>query len=685
MNLKKFELELNRDNKTKIEFEINDWAERANISLLSKCLDSVVLTTIVIGKQKEDIDFIPLTVDYDEKYYAAGKIYGSRFIRREGKPSETAILNARLIDRSLRPALKDFNYEIQIVNTILSLDPDFDPDILAVFGSSIAFDLLGYQWLGPIIPVKISKINGKLVLYPRESERNFSDYTIFVSGIENKINMIEFEGQEIPEKEIIDSCKIAIDKINSLKNYLKQTLSQFKNSIQSIELEKVDYLSYGQKFLEKYNLDIEEILFSQQENSRLDEIFLILEEEKEKIENFNYVYRGVIEQIKKTFQTKVLKDKIRPDGRKLDEIRKLELGINILPRVHGSALFKRGLTHILSTITLGSLSEELWIREIEFEGIKRFMHHYNFPPFSIGEIGPIRAPSRREIGHGNLVEKSLKNLIPNELVFPYTIRAVSEVLSSNGSTSMGSVCATTLALLDAGVPIKNKCAGISIGIVYQDDDNYELLTDIQGPEDFWGGMDFKVAGTDQGVTAIQLDVKIDGLNIDIISQTLDRAKKARLFILEKMNELIDKPRKELKETVPRSTIIQIDPNKIGLLIGPGGRVINEIIALTNAKIDIKPDGVVYLTAPTQSAIEKTISLVKLAINEINEGEIVEGKIIKILDFGYILDLGLNKTALLHISEIPQNQINNLNLNQSLLVKIKQINDQGRIYVSLKNE
>lgn len=676
----KLKLDLNKNNKTSIEIEVNDWAERANISLLTRCLDSLVLTTIVIGEKKEPIDFVRLTVDYDEKYYAAGKIYGSRFIRREGKPSETAILNARLIDRGLRPALKYFPYEIHIVNTILSLDPEFDPDILAFFGSSIGFDLLGYEWLGPVIPVKISKINGKIILYPKESERIFSDYTIFVSGIKNKINMIEFEGQEISENEILESCQLAIHKINELRN---QILEKIKKS-QTIKIDLIDYLPYGEEFLKKYNLDIEKIIFTNKERENLNELFEFLEEKKDEIENFNYVYQGVIEKIKKIFQTKVLKDKIRPDGRGLDDIRKIELEIGILPRAHGSAIFKRGLTHILSTVTLGSLSEELWIREIEFEGNKLFMHHYNFPPFSTGEIGSVKAPSRREIGHGNLVEKALKNLIPNESIFPYTIRLVSDVLSSNGSTSMGSVCASTLALLDAGVPLKNKCAGISIGIIYQDDNNYELLTDIQGPEDFWGGMDFKIAGTDKGITAIQLDVKIDGLNLEIISKTLEKAKNARLFILEKMNNLISKPRSELKENVPRSAIIQIDPNKIGLLIGPGGRTINEIISLTNSKIDIKPDGTIYLTARDRKSIEKTINLIKLAVNDLSEGEIFEGKIIKILNFGLIIDLGLNRTALLHISEIPENQLSKFNIDQNLLVQIKQITDQGKIYLSLKN-
>ncbi|GIW66119.1 MAG: polyribonucleotide nucleotidyltransferase [Candidatus Parcubacteria bacterium] len=686
--MKKFSLNLDKSRKIILDFEINDWAQRANISLLTKCFDSVVLTTIVIGEKKEIIDFVPLTIDYDEKYYAAGKIYGSRFLRREGKPSETAILNARLIDRGLRPAIKSFPYEIQIVNTVLSLDQEFDPDILAFFGSSVGFHLLGYKWLGPVIPIKISKFENKFIFYPKESEKNFSDFNIFISGMKGKINMIEFEGLEIPEDEVINSCKLALDKITEIEKELNIFLTDIKlknnNLVDIGDLPKF-YLSYGESFLQQNKIDIEGLIFNNQEKTNIDEVFKILEEKKDNLENYNYIYYGILEKIKNVFQTKILKNKIRPDGRKLDEIRKIDFSIDVLPRAHGSAIFKRGLTHVLSTVTLGSLSDDLLIKEIEFEGSKRFLHHYNFPPYSTGEIGPLRSPSRREIGHGNLVEKSLKNLIPQENIFPYTIRIVSDVLSSNGSTSMGSVCSSTLALLSAGVPIKNKCAGISIGIVYQDDNNFELLTDIQGPEDFWGGMDFKVAGTDKGITAIQLDVKIEGLNLDIIEKTLRQALKARLFIIDKFNEVIKEPKKELKENVPRNSIFKINADNIGLLIGPGGRTINEIIALTNAKIDIKQDGLIYLTAENQQLLDRTINLIKLATNEINVGDILEGQIIKILDFGFIIDLGLNKTALLHISDVPKNNFENFTLDKVVRVRVKKINEQGRIYVNLANE
>jgi polyribonucleotide nucleotidyltransferase len=685
---KAYKLLLNPENGFEIEIEINDWAQRANVSLLSKCKGTVVLTTVVLGDKKEGIDFTPLTVDYEERYYAAGKIYGSRFIRREGRPSETAILNARLIDRSIRPALKNFPYEIQIINTIFSLNPDFDPDILAFLGSSLGVGLLGFEWKGPVGAVKICKKNGNFVLYPTEFERASSDFTIFLGGVKDKINMIELEGKEIKEEDIVEACEIGIKEINKVINFLENIIKENVNKFESIAVDNQSFIKYGEEFLRKHNIDIEKALFNFQERPELKQVFDILNEEKEFIDNFNLVYKGILFKIEDVFKKKILENKVRPDGRKLDEIRKIEIEVDVLPRAHGSALFKRGLTHILSGVTLASLGEELWVREIEFEGFKRFMHHYNFPPYSVGEIGSSRAPSRREIGHGNLVEKALKNLIPSEEEFPYTIRVVSDVLSSNGSTSMGSVCASSLALFDAGVPIKKHTAGISIGIAYQDEENYELLTDIQGPEDFFGGMDFKVAGTRDGITAIQLDVKIDGLTTKIIEESLKRAREAINKILDMMYEKISEPRKILKEGVPYVSLLKIDPSKIGLLIGPGGKNIHEIIALTNAKIDIKPDGVIYISAENEEMLRETEKLIKSYTNSYEVGEMVEGEVIKILPFGAILNLGGNRTALLHISEISDKRIDNIEkeikLGEKLKVRIKNISEDGKIYVSLKD-
>ncbi len=667
-----------------IEFEINDWAQKANVSLITRCRDTVVLTTAVVGERKENPEMVNLTIDYEEKFYAAGKIYGSRFIRREGRPSETAILNARLIDRSIRPAIKNFPFEIQITNTVLSLDPEIDPDALAFLGSSLAFGLLGYEWSGPVGIVKISKINDEFVLFPYESEKPFMEFNMTIGGTKNLINMIELDGKEAKEEDIIKACEISLEELNRINSFLESIIKD--NVKELIKFEEENFLLEGEEFLQKYNLDIEELLFSKKEGNNLDVIFEFINDLEE--ERRNKVLKGVFEIIRKVFVNKIINEKIRPDGRKLDEIRPISLEINLLPRVHGSALFKRGLTHTLSTVTLAPLGEELWIREIEFEGFKRFMHHYNFPPYSVGEIGHFKGPSRREIGHGNLVEKSLRNLIPPEEEFPYTIRIVSDVLSSNGSTSMASVCSSSLALFDAGVPIKKHVAGISIGLAFKDYENYELLTDIQGPEDFWGGMDFKIAGTDKGITAIQLDVKIDGLNLEIIQETLERAKKARNYILEEMKKTIEKPRSYLKEWVPKVGITKIDKEKIGLLIGPGGKNINEIIGLTNSKIDIRPDGSIIISTDTEENLKTAIKLIKATTNTYEEGELVEGTVIKILPFGAILDLGMERTGLLHISEIDNRRIEDINkelkLGQNLLVKIKKISEDGKIYLSLKD-
>jgi polyribonucleotide nucleotidyltransferase len=430
------------------------------------------------------------------------------------------------------------------------------------------------------------------------------------------------------------------------------------------------------------------LLFSQEEGDKnWTSVFSLLNQE-DFGEEAPYFLNILNKKFKEIFQKTVLEEKKRPDGRKLDEIRPISMEIDVLPKVHGSALFKRGLTHILSTVTLAGPGEELVLREIEYEGTKHFMHQYNFPPYSTGEIGSSKGPSRREIGHGELAEKALRNLVPSQEVFPYTIRVVSEVLSSNGSTSMGSVCSSSLALMSAGVPLEKHVAGISIGMAYDSDDNYELLTDIQGPEDFFGAMDFKVAGTRDGVTAIQLDVKIEGLNLEQIKNSLEKAKIARNEILNKMEEVIKEPRKAVSPFAPKVEAIKIDPLKIGLVIGTGGKTINEIIATTNTKIDIHPDGLIYISGENYENVELAKNWIKIISDSLKVGEIVSGKVIKILPFGAILELVPQKTALLHISEIADRKIENIEdevkLGEKLNVLVKQISEDGRIYVSLKD-
>jgi polyribonucleotide nucleotidyltransferase len=659
-----------------IEFEVNDWAERSMISLLTKSKETVVMTVVNLGQELPQSDFLPLTVDYEEKFYAAGKIFGSRFIRRESRPTLTSILNARLIDRSLRPAFpSNFRYQTHIVNTVLSYNPESDPALLALLGSSFALEYLKIPWQGPIAGFKIESLKNSTV-------------ELFVSGTKNKINMIEFEGKEVKEEEILSGIEKAHQEIKKIINFIEENT---KNKEKKIELKEENYQKAEkilEEFLEKNKIDLKNLLFSQEEGDKnWTSIFSLLSQE-DFGEEAPYILNVLNKKFKEIFQKTVLEEKKRPDGRKLDEIRQLFMEIDVLPRVHGSALFKRGLTHILSTVTLAGPGEELVLREIEYEGTKHFMHQYNFPPYSTGEIGSSRGPSRREIGHGELAEKALRNLVPSQEAFPYTIRVVSEVLSSNGSTSMGSVCASSLALMSAGVPLEKHVAGISIGMAYRSDNNYELLTDIQGPEDFFGAMDFKVAGTKEGITAIQLDVKIEGLSFEQIKNSLEKAKIARNEILNKMEEIIKEPRKFVSPLAPKVEVIKIDPLKIGLVIGTGGKTINEIIATTNTKIDIHPDGLIYISGENYENVELAKNWIKIISDSLKVGEMVSGKVIKILPFGAILELVPQKTALLHISEIADKKIENIEdevkVGEKLNVLVKQISEDGRIYVSLKD-
>ena len=670
-----------------IEFELNNWAERSLVSSLVKFNDTVILTTVNLGPEIPELDFLPLTIDYEEKFYAVGKIYGSRFVRREGRPSVSSILNARMIDRAIRPLFPFiFRKQIHIVHNLLSYDATIDPGTISLLNTSFSLHLLGLSWIGPVGAVYICD-DGERFFINKEVE-NWK-MKMIVSGTLQKINMIELEGKEVEEKRILQAIDLAQKEIEEIVKFIKN-IPQIGSEEIKIEEElfkKGEELLF--EFLNKNEIDLEKKLFSQQEGDRpWLSVYELVNNETYFGELKPYVINALNRTYKKIFQEKILKEEIRPDGRKLDDIRKLYGKVDVLPRLHGSALFMRGLTHILSTVTLASPGEELWLREVEFEGIKRFIHHYNFPPFSTGEIGSKKSISRREIGHGELAEKALRNLIPSQEEFPYTIRVVSEVLSSNGSTSMGSVCASSMALMSAGVPFKKHVAGISIGMVYQDDENYKLLTDIQGPEDFFGAMDFKIAGTENGVTAIQLDVKIEGLNLKQIEETLLKAKKAREYLLEFMKGIILEPRKSLSPYAPKIEVIKVDPLKIGLIIGTGGRTINEIITSTNVKIDIQPDGLVYIIGENSANINLAKNWIKSIADGFDEGELVKGKVIKIVPFGAILELAPNRTALLHISEIANKKIENIEneikIGDELLVMIKNISADGKIYVSLKD-
>jgi len=691
-----FEKEINGK---KLAFTINNLAEQANASVFAQLGETVVLATVTMSNQEiQGQDFFPLTVEFLERYYAAGKILGSRFIRREGRPSEESILTARLIDRAIRPLFPDhLRREVQVIVTCLSWDEENDPDLPGLLATSLALSISDIPWNGPIGGIRIAKKDNKFIVAPSYQEREESELDIIVTGVEeNKeilINMIETEALEENETEIlkaIQRAEIIIKELIEFQKEITQKCGRKKEVIpepeKQKEIRKVIEEKFGKKL--KENLIAKPSIENKKKNRQLEEEILDFVKDNFGEEKIGYA-RTVIKDILKEALTKlVLEKKIRPDGRKLDEIRPIEADVGLLPRTHGSGLFIRGATKALSIVTLGSPSDQRLIEGMEFRGKKRFMHHYNFPPYCSGEIKPLRGPGRREIGHGMLGEKALRPLIPDFEKFPYTIRVVTEILSSNGSTSMASVSSSSLALMDAGVPIKRPAAGIAIGIV-QKDEKYKLLTDIQGPEDHFGGMDFKVAGTEKGVTAIQLDVKIKGVRLKVIEEVLQRAKKARLEILEKTNQVLNKPREKLSPFAPKILSLKIDPEKVGQVIGPGGKTINSIIEKYEVSIDIEPEGHIYITSPSEEANKKAAEWIKNLTRELKVGEVFQGKVTKILDFGAIVELFPERDGLLHISKISNKRIRRvedvLKVGDIIPVKIIELDDLGRPRLALVKE
>ncbi|MGB9847941.1 MAG: polyribonucleotide nucleotidyltransferase [Minisyncoccia bacterium] len=679
----------------KLTAKFTPLAQQANGSVLMQYGETVVLVTATMGKtDRLETDFFPLVVDYEERFYAAGKILGSRFVRREGKPSENAILNARLIDRSIRPLFnQNMRREVQVVATVLAIDGENDPDIPALIGTSLALSTSDIPWDGPISAVRVGLVNGKFIINPSFQERETSDLDFFLSSADGVITMIEVGANEISEEKMNEAVELALKETEKIQDFQKKIIKEMAKPKAEIVLKKIDP-EIEKKTKEFLKDRLEEAIYTTDKISRVSK----LQQLKKDLED-NFRNEGMDEnQIKEAFvileneidilvHKNILEKEKRPDGRKLDEIRPIYCAVGILPRVHGSGLFIRGTTQALSTVTLAAPSHGLTIETIEESDTKRFIHHYNFPPYSVGEVSSMRGPGRREIGHGALAEKSLLPIIPKKEDFPYTIRIVSEILSSNGSSSMASVCGSSLALMDAGVPIKTPAAGIAMGLVMENENNYKILTDIQGPEDHYGDMDFKVARTKNGITGIQLDVKIKGITVKIFKETLEQAKKACLEILKKMSEVLEKPRPNLSPLAPKIFTIQINPEKIRDVIGSGGKTINDIIKKTGVEIDIEEDGTIFVTAPTEEAGKEALGIIKNITYEFKEGEIVTGKVVKILDFGAIVDLGFGKEGLLHISEIANRRIekveNEVKVGQVLTLKIIKIEENGRIALSLK--
>jgi polyribonucleotide nucleotidyltransferase len=680
----------------KINLEISNLAEQTNGSVMVRMGDSVVMANCVMSRNvREGIDFFPLVVDYEEKFYAAGKMMGSRFIKRENRPSDNAILSGRLVDRAIRPLFNPLmRNEIQVVSTVLSIDDENDPDILSLIAASAALAISDIPWNGPLGVVRVGRVNGKFLLNPTYKEREDSDLDLIIAGVENKINMIESGSKEVPEDILVEAFKFAQESINEIIGFQKEVVKEVGKKKVEIALEPKDpkLISQIKEFLGKkiYDAVFEKDKLKRQANiddlkKSLGEYLTSLGVEESDKMFAEYIYE---EEVDKLVHEEIIKNNHRPDGRKVDELRNIESYVNVLPRTHGSGIFMRGETHVLTVLTLGSPGDEQTIDTMEAFTTKRFMHHYNFPRYSVGETGSSRGPGRREIGHGALAERALSYVIPSKEEFPYTIRLVSEVMSSNGSSSMASTCGSTLALMDGGVPIKSPVAGIAMGLMLLGDD-YKILTDIQGPEDHYGDMDFKVAGTKDGVTALQMDVKVEGVTIQMLEEGLLQAKKARLQILDVMGKAIKSPRENLSPFAPRIFVLKINPEKIGDVIGPGGKMINKIIKETGAKIDIEQTGEVFISAVNEESAQKAIKWVNDLTREVKPGESFQGKVTRLMNFGAFVEILPGQEGMVHISEMSTGRVDKVEdvvkLGQEVNVRVKEIDSQGRINLTMLSE
>jgi len=689
----------------KLIVKTGELAGQANGSCLVQYGETTVLATATMSKEeKEGIDFFPLTVEYEEKFYAAGKIKGSRFVKRETRPTDEAILAARAIDRSIRPLFNQkMRQEVQVILTVLSIDQKNDPEIVGLYAASIALAISDIPWEGPIAAVRVGKIGNEYVLNSTVEARKKSILDLLVSGWKDHILMIEAGANEVDEKTMFEAIKFANKHVSKLVNFfrdIQKEVGKQKNNLiienlkkSEEEYEKIvkDFITANsQKYLFTKPLKTKADRVGAAENIKkdLDEVLKEKGIGKEKREK---AVKMIDELIHREVSRGILDKNLRIDGRKLDEIRPINCFAGVLPRVHGSAIFQRGETQVLSVVTLAGPSMEQYLDTMERTGKKRFMHHYNFPPYCSGEVRPIKSVSRRSIGHGALVERGLQPVIPDKNSFPYTIRVVSEVMSSNGSTSMASACASCLALMDAGVKIKKPVAGIAIGLASIEEDReikkYKIFTDLQDLEDGPGGMDFKVIGTKDGITAIQMDTKTYGLNFDIISETLEAARKARLKILEKITQCLPEPRTHLSPYAPRIASFRINPEKIRDVIGPGGRVINDIIAKTGVTIDIEQDGLVVITADNDSALKKASDWVKNLAREIKIGEVFQGKVTRILNFGAFVEILPGHEGLVHISEMSSKRISHptdvVDVGDIVPVKVISIDNEGRINLSIR--
>lgn len=679
-----------------LSLEVSRLAEQANAAVLGSYGDSTVLATVVMGKKDKETSWFPLTVDYEERFYAVGKILGSRFVRREGKSSEEAVLSGRVIDRTIRPLFDQrMRRDVQVVVTILSYDEDDDLDFLALTSASTALAISDIPWAGPVAGIKIVRKNGELIINPKNSQLTEGvEYQLFAAGPTGRINMIEAEGMEASEADALAGFELAQKEIDALIKFQNDIVAKIGKQKQAVPLAELD-ATLREKVSAFLAGKLEAAIYAptkMEHEASLAALSagLATHLREEGVDEKLIKAAGDImeEMINEIVHKNAIESGKRPDGRSVTEVRELHAQVGLLKRTHGSALFIRGNTQSLSVATIGTPGQEQTLETMSFSGKKRFMLHYNFPQYSVGETGPFRGAGRREIGHGALAEKAIKNMVPGKEQFPYAIRVVSEITSSNGSSSMATVCACTLALMDAGVPIKKPVAGIAMGLMTDEKDNYKVLTDLQGAEDHYGDMDFKVAGTKDGITAIQLDVKIKGLTMPMIKQTLEQARAARLQILEVLTGALPEPRKEISPLAPLIMSIKIDPSQIGMVIGSGGKTINGIIEKTGClAIDIDDDGLVYVSgkdrATTMAAYNEVVAIVK----EYQVGEFVEGPIVKILEFGAIVQLDANHDGMIHISELKDGFVKKVDevvkVGDQVRAKVIKVDPSGKIGLSLK--
>ena len=685
-----------------LEVETGLLASQANGSVTVRYGDTVVLAAAVMSKAASKISgYFPLMVDYEERYYAAGKIKGSRFIKREGRPSDEAVLTGRVVDRTIRPLFNPrMRNDVQVIVTVLSIDGENDPGVISMIAASAALALSNIPWNGPIGAVRVGLVNGDLILNPVNGELKEGDLDLILSGTQEKINMVEAGAKEVPEEKLLEAFAFGAEGAKKIAAFITEIAKEAgrPKALPALLAGSPEFEAKIKEFLLQAGLA--EALYDPDKNVVDEKTEAIKEKmavyikqnfftgDDAELVKMNEISNQILDEVSdEVVHKNILEKELRPDGRKLNEIRKIECAVGILPRTHGTGLFTRGETQALTVTTLGSPGDEQVIDTMEVDMKKRYIHHYNFPPFSVGEVRPMRGPGRREVGHGALAEKALVPVLPDKDTFPYTTLLVSEILSSNGSSSMASVCGSTLSLMDAGVPIKRPVSGIAMGIIVGSDTNFKVLTDIQGLEDHYGDMDFKAAGTEKGITALQMDVKLDGVTLSMLKEVLAQSKENRAEILQKMLSVIPEPRHEMSQYAPRIIIMHINPEKIRNVIGTGGKIINEIIDETGVQIDIEDDGSVFITSPDAEAAKKAQEWIDNLTHEVKAGEVFNAKITRIMNFGAFAEILPGQEGLIHISELADRRVEKVEdvvkIGDIIPVKVKEIDNQGRINLSAK--